>query len=106
MRQRCCAANGSRWINAPISPPSNTTCYALLAIPGRSAVAVRKRLYVMFPEGMSEAEIREHMRASLEDWGPEAARTYAMDLVDESTAAPVSTGKRRAHKRRSANFVS
>ncbi len=73
---------------------------------GRTTDAVRKRLYVLFPDGMSEAKIREKMRASLEDCGPKAASTDSMDVVDESTAAPVSTGKRRADKGRSANFVS
>ena len=87
-------------------PRSNTTCYNLLAIPGRSAEAVRKRLYVLFPGGMSEAKICEKMRASLEDWRPEAAGTDAMDVVDTLPAAPLSSGKRKADRGRCGTFVS
>ncbi len=46
--------------------------------------------------GMCEFTIREKMHASLEDWGPKAAGTDAMDVVDQSTAAPVLSDKRGA----------
>ncbi len=61
-----------------------------------AAESVRKRLYVPFPDGMSEAKIREKMRGSLREWRPEAARTDAMDVVDPSPAATVSCGKGKA----------
>ena len=54
---------------------------------------------------MSEAKIREKMRASLEDWRPEAAGMDAMDVVDTSPAAPLSSGKRKAGRSLTANFL-
>ena len=87
--------------------PSKSTFYEPLAVLGRTAEAVRRRLYVLFPGGMSEAKICEKMRASLEDWRPEAASTTdAMDVVDQPSAAPASTGKRGADRGRCGAFVS
>ncbi len=88
-RARCCA---EPLITLP--PRSDTKFYEEFAVLGRSAEAVHKRLYVIFPDGMIEAKIREKMRASLKDWRPEAAGTDAMVVVDPSPAAPVSSGKR------------
>jgi hypothetical protein len=53
---------------------------------------------------MSEAEIREKMRVSLEDWGPDATGTDAMDVVDPSPAALVPSGKRKVGQKLTANF--
>ena len=87
-----------------IPPRSDTQFYEQFAVLGRTPEAVRGRLYELFPDGMSEAKIREKMRVSLKDWRPEAAGTDAMDVVDSSPAAPVSSGKRKAGRGLTANF--
>ena len=87
-----------------IPPPSDKQFYEQFAVLGRTTEAVRGRLYDLFPDGMSEAKIREKMRASLEDWGPEAAGTDAMDVVDTLPATPLSSGKRKAGRSLAANF--
>ena len=87
-----------------IPPHSDTKFYEQFAVLGRTPEAVRGRLYELFPDGMSEAKIREKMRVSLKDWRPEAAGTDAMDVVDSSPAAPVSSGKRKAGRGLTANF--
>ena len=89
-----------------IPPPSDKQFYEQFAVLGRTTEAVRGRLYDLFPDGMSEAKIREKMRASLEDWGPEAAGTDAMDVVDTLPATPLSSGKRKADRGRCGTFVS
>ena len=53
---------------------------------------------------MSEAKIREKMRASLEDWRPEAAGTDAMVVVEQPGAAPVEVGAKGPSQGRSFNF--
>ena len=100
----CCALLTQAEPLITIPPRSDTQFYEQFAVLGRTTEAVCGRLYDLFPDGMSEAKIREAMRISLRDWGPEAAGTDAMDVVDSSPAAPVSSGKRKAGRGLTANF--
>ena len=84
-----------------IPAPSDTKFYEQFAVLGRTTDAVRKRLYVLFPDGMSEAKIREKMRESLKDWHPAAAGTDAMVAVEQPVAAPLEVGAKGASQGRS-----
>ena len=87
-----------------VPPPSDINFYGPFAVLGRSAEAVRRRLYELFPDGMSEAKIREKMRVSLKDWHPAAAGTDAMVAVEQPVAAPLEVGAKGASQGRSFNF--
>ena len=102
----CCALLTQAEPLITIPPRSDTQFYEQFAVLGRTTEAVRGRLYELFPDRMSEAKIREAMRISLRDWGPEAAGTDAMDVAEKSTAAPVLSGKRGAGQGRGYNFSS
>ena len=84
-----------------VPPPSDINFYGPFAVLGRSAEAVRRRLYELFPDGMSEAKIREKMRVSLKDWHPAAAGTDAMVAVEQPVAAPLEVGAKGASQGRS-----